>query len=350
MRYSRVFIEAIGYELPSVVVTSQELEHRLKGVYDTLRIPQGQLEALTGIVERRWWDPGYPISEGAVAAAKHALLGSSVRPSDMDVLIYAGVCRELFEPATACRVAARVGVSSNAAIYDLSNACLGVLNGMVDIANRIELGQIRAGMVVSCETSREINDIAIDKMQKARTMDNFKDSLATLTGGSGAVAVILTDGSFTGPKRRRLVGGVTQNAPQFHALCRWGIEALGSLAPSQFHQFMATDSIAVLKHGVELGHRTWKAFLRKLSWREEQVDKVICHQVGISHRQTVLQALGIDQKKEYSTFAHLGNIGTVSLPLTAAVAEERDFLRPGDRVGLLGIGSGLNCLMLGVEW
>ena len=266
------------------------------------------------------------------------------------MLIYAGVCRELFEPATACRVAARVGVSTGAAIYDLSNACLGVLNGMVDIANRIELGQIRAGMVVSCETSREINDIAIDKMLKARSMDTFKDSLATLTGGSGAVAVILTDGSFTGPKRRRLVGGVTQNAPQFHALCRWGFEALGSLAPSQFHQFMATDSIAVLKHGVELGHKTWKAFLRKLSWREEQVDKVICHQVGSSHRSTVLNSLGIDMSKEFSTYTHLGNIGTVSLPLTAAMAEERDFLKPGDRVGLLGIGSGLNCLMLGVEW
>ena len=259
---------------------------------------------------------GYSLSEGAVAAAKHALCGSSVRPSDVDVLIYAGVCRELFEPATACRVASRVGVSSNAAIYDLSNACLGVLNGMVDIANRIELGQIRAGMVVSCETSREINDIAIDKMLKARTMDSFKDSLATLTGGSGAVAVILTDGSFTGPKRRRLVGGVTQNAPQFHALCRWGIEALGSLAPSQFHQFMATDSIAVLKHGVDLGLKTWKAFLRKVSWREDQVNTVICHQVGLTHRQTVLQALGIDQKKEYSTFAHLGEyIGHGLAPL-----------------------------------
>ncbi len=350
MRYSRVFIEAIGYELPPVVVTSDELEGRLKGVYDALRIPRGQLESLTGIVERRWWDPGYPISEGATAAAKHALCGSSVRPADIDVLIYAGVCRELLEPATACRVAAKVGVGTGAAIYDLSNACLGVLNGMVDIANRIELGQIRAGMVVSCETSREINDIAIEKMLKARSMDTFKDSLATLTGGSGAVAVILTDGSFTGPKRRRLVGGVTQNAPQFHSLCRWGFEALNSLAPSQFHQFMATDSIAVLKHGVELGHKTWKAFLRKLGWREEQVDKVICHQVGSSHRSTVLNSLGIDMKKEFSTYTHLGNIGTVSLPLTAAMAEERDFLRAGDRVGLLGIGSGLNCLMLGVEW
>ena len=280
MRYSRVFIEAIGYELPPVVVTSDELEGRLKGVYEALKIPRGQLESLTGIVERRWWDPGYPLSEGAVQAAKHALCGSSVRPKDVDVLIYAGVCRELFEPATACRVASRVGVSGDAAIYDLSNACLGVLNGMVDIANRIELGQIRAGMVVSCETSREINDIAIDQMLKARTMDSFKDSLATLTGGSGRRGR---------PADRRLVhrarsgggwwAGSRKNAPQFHALCRWGIEALGSLAPSQFHQFMATDSIAVLKHGVELGLKTWKAFLRKVCWREDQINKVICHQV-----------------------------------------------------------------------
>ena len=41
MRYSRVFIEAIGYELPPVVVTSDELEGRLKGVYDALKIPRG---------------------------------------------------------------------------------------------------------------------------------------------------------------------------------------------------------------------------------------------------------------------------------------------------------------------
>ncbi len=80
------------------------------------------------------------------------------------------------------------------------------------------------------------------------------------------------------------------------------------------------------------------------------VDKVICHQVGAGHRDAILKALGIRKEKEYSTYEYLGNIGTVSLPLTAALAEERDFLRPGDRVTLLGIGSGLNCLMLAVEW
>ena len=43
-------------------------------------------------------------------------------------------------------------------------------------------------------------------------------------------------------------------------------------------------------------------------------------------------------------------MGTVSLPLTLAIAAEREEILTGERVGLLGIGSGLNCLILGVEW
>jgi 3-oxoacyl-[acyl-carrier-protein] synthase-3 len=91
---------------------------------------------------------------------------------------------------------------------------------------------------------------------------------------------------------------------------------------------MATDSVAVLKHGVELGQRTWEALLRRLGWRADQVDKVICHQVGAAHQETILRTLGIAAEKEFSTFSYLGNIGTVSLPLTAALAEQREFLRP----------------------
>jgi 3-oxoacyl-[acyl-carrier-protein] synthase-3 len=345
MKYSQVFIDAIGYELPAVVVTSQELEARLRPVYEALRLAPGQLEALTGIVERRWWEPGYPPSRGAVAAARKALEQSCVRPEDVEVVVYAAVCREQFEPATACRVAADLGISPPT-VYDVSNACLGVLNGVVDVANRIELGQIRAGLVVSCETAREINDAMIETMVQSRSMDVFKRSLATLTGGSGAVAVLVTDGSFSHEKRRRLVGGLTQAAPQHYGLCRWGLEGVLNAA----RQIMSTDSVAVLRYGVELGLRTWKAFLTRLGWVGETVDKVICHQVGATHRDSILKALGIGPEKEFSTYEYLGNMGTVSLPLTAALAEERDFLRPGDRVGFLGIGSGLNCLMLGVDW
>ncbi|HEY6007976.1 MAG TPA: 3-oxoacyl-ACP synthase III, partial [Geobacteraceae bacterium] len=148
MKYEHIHIDAIGYELAPVVVTSPELEGRLAPLYERLHIAPGQLEALTGIRERRWWEPGYPLSRGAVAAGRKALAEAGVAPKEIGCLIYAGVCREQFEPATACRVAAGLGLGGQTMVYDLSNACLGVLNGMLDVANRIALGQIRAGLVV----------------------------------------------------------------------------------------------------------------------------------------------------------------------------------------------------------
>jgi acyl-CoA:acyl-CoA alkyltransferase len=106
----------------------------------------------------------------------------------------------------------------------------------------------------------------------------------------------------------------------------------------------------VLEHGVALGARTWQAFLAELGWKPEEVDRIVSHQVGAAHRNTILRALGIAEERDFVAYDFLGNTGTAALPLAAALAEERDFLQAGQRVGLLGIGSGLNCLMLGVEW
>jgi len=346
MKYTRVFMDTIKYILPPQVVSTEELESRLAPLYLKLHIGPGQLEALTGVIERRWWDEGSTVTEGAIAAAKKALAASTVTPGDIGALIYTGVCREQFEPATACGIAAELGIGDEASVYDISNACLGALNGILDIANRIELGQIKAGMVVSCETAREINETMVQRMLEDNNMEHFKMSLATLTGGSGAVAILLTDGSFS-KTSHRLLGGVTQTAPQYHKLCRWGLEGLSS---GVLRPFMSTDSVSVLKFGVELAMRTWKSFLKTLEWTREKVDKVVCHQVGSEHQNTILKLLGIPVGKDYATFPYLGNIGTVSLPLTAAMAEERDFIKPGDRVGFLGIGSGLSCTMLGFIW
>ena len=261
--------------------------------------------------------------------------------------LFRSVCREHFEPATACQVASALGIQGDVAIYDTSNACLGVLNGVLDIANRIELGQIRAGLVVACESSREINEIMIQQMLDNPTMENFTKSLATLTGGSGAAAVLLTDGSFAPSRRPRLLCWGNLAEPQHHTLCRWGIK---SGDPENHVPYMQTDAVAVMKYGVELGKRTWDAFTKELDLTTDRIDKVICHQVGEAHQKLILQTIGLSPEKDFSSYEFLGNMGTVSLPVTAAIAHERDFLLPGDFVGFLGIGSGLNCLMLGIQW
>ncbi|MCG2757872.1 MAG: 3-oxoacyl-ACP synthase III, partial [Desulfobacteraceae bacterium] len=328
MLYSRVYIDSFGYELAPNVITSEDLELRLEPLYEKLHLQKGQLEAITGIQERRFWDPGFKMHEGAIKAGQKAIEASGISPDSIDMLIYGGVCRDNLEPATACAVAHGLGISRKAHIYDVSNACLGILNGMVQIANAIELGQIKAGLVVSCESARQIVDITIDRLLKTKNMDVFKKTIATLTGGSGAVAVLLTDESVS-DKGHRFIGGIVRNATKHHELCRWGPDT--GIPASGLH-VMETDSIGVLQHGVVLGIETYKDFKKELSWPDDKPDKVICHQVGVTRQRTILKSIGIAQEKDFTTFQYLGNIGTVSLPITAAIASEREFLIKNDLV------------------
>jgi 3-oxoacyl-[acyl-carrier-protein] synthase-3 len=145
----------------------------------------------------------------------------------------------------------------------------------------------------------------------------------------------------------RLLGAAVRSAPQFHGLCRWGAD---ESQPDSGHLVMETDSVGVLQNGVALGVETFQDFRQVMSWPADKPDKIICHQVGAAHQRHILDALQIPANKDFTTYRFLGNIGTVSLPITAAIAAERGFLAKKDLVGFLGIGSGLNCMMLAIKW
>ena len=68
------------------------------------------------------------------------------------------------------------------------------------------------------------------------------------------------------------------------------------------------------------------------------------------NKKLLFDNLALDPGKNYETLAMLGNVGSVSAPITMAMAIEDNAFKPGQKGALLGIGSGINCLMLGVEW
>jgi 3-oxoacyl-[acyl-carrier-protein] synthase-3 len=113
---------------------------------------------------------------------------------------------------------------------------------------------------------------------------------------------------------------------------------------------MQTDSEQLLVAGVELARDTWSAFKHETGWDESTPARFVCHQVGSVHRRKLYETLGLDLARDFSTFDWLGNTGSAALPITLARAVEAGEITAGDRVALLGIGSGINCLMLAVEW
>jgi 3-oxoacyl-[acyl-carrier-protein] synthase-3 len=348
MQYRNVCVEAFGYTLPDEVVTSGEIEAALAPLYRRLRLPEGRLELMTGIRQRRFWKPGTLPSGPSVASAQKALQAADMDPAEIGALIHASVCRDYLEPATACGVHHRLGLGPRCQVFDLTNACLGVLNGMIQVANMIELGQIRAGLVVGTECSRQLVETTIARLNEdeSLTRDEMKLAVASLTIGSASAAVVLADRelSRTG---NRLLGGVARTQSEYHALCHSGRDesVAGDMRP-----LMQTDSERLMHAGVDAARQAFADFLDATDWDRGELDKAFCHQVGVAHRKLLFEALGLAPAIDFSTVEFLGNTGSAAVPVTAALGIEAGHLKQGDRVGLFGIGSGINVLLLGVEW
>ena len=80
MKFNNVAIESIAYELPEEVWTSADLEAKLATVYERLHLPEGRLELMTGIKERRFYPAGTPASAASAQAGEAALAKSSFDP------------------------------------------------------------------------------------------------------------------------------------------------------------------------------------------------------------------------------------------------------------------------------
>jgi 3-oxoacyl-[acyl-carrier-protein] synthase-3 len=233
-------------------------------------------------------------------------------------------------------------------IYDVSNACLGLLNGMLQVANMIELGQVRAGLVVGTEGSRQLLETTIDTLNESVHLSRrqLKPAVASLTIGSGSCAVLLTDRELSGTGNRLHAAKAIANT-RHHLLCHSGRdEAMGS----GMQPLMDTDSEQLLNAGLATGASTFREFLQVAGWQVEDLHKTFCHQVGSKHRTQMLEAMGIDMARDFATFPWLGNTGSVALPITMAIGLKQGFVTPGEHVGMLGIGSGINSVMIGVDW
>lgn len=348
MRYRHVCLEALSYTLPECVVTSDDIEEQLAPIYERFRLPAGRLELMTGIRERRFFDRGTRPGQISAITANKAIEASGIPREKFGALFHGSVCRDQLEPATASGVHHATGLPGNSLVLDLSNACLGLLNGMLLLANMIEMGQVQAGVVVGTEDGRDLVEGTIHTIlhDESLTRKSLKLEFASLTIGSASAAIVLCDRRLSQTGHRFLGGAYRADTSQ-HELCEGNVETekFGDGRPR-----MQTDSEALLHAGINLAGVTWEDTKRVLGWSNADVDKAFTHQVGRAHSKLLFERLGLDPALDYPVYDRLGNTGAAALPTAFAMGAEAGRIDPGDCVALLGIGSGLNSVMLGVEW
>jgi 3-oxoacyl-[acyl-carrier-protein] synthase-3 len=296
MLYKNVCLESFGYTLPEEVVSTAEIEQRLAPLYERLRLPQGRLELMTGIRERRFFPHGARSAQFSIQSAEKAVRAAGFDRRKIGALIHGSVTRDYVEPATACGIHHGLGLRRDCLVYDVSNACLGLLNGVVQVANMIELGQIEAGLVVGTESGRELveNTIAALNRDFSLTRQSVKNAMASLTIGSASCAMLLVErkSSRTG---NLLTTAVARTATEQHHLCQGGYDEAATIANGLL---MRTDSERLMHEGTAVGVETFKAFLDESGLSPDELDKTFCHQVGAGHRKLMLESLNLDSARD----------------------------------------------------
>lgn len=317
-----------------IVVTSQQLDDALSETYARLGLRPGMLEALAGISQRRWWTPDVSFADAAAMAGAKALAEAGIRADQVGLLVDTSVCRDRLEPSAAVDVHAQLGIGTSCLNFDLSNACLGFINGMQLAAMMIDSGQVDYALIVDGEGSRYTQERTIERLQRpSTTKADILNNFATLTLGSGGAAMVLGRASEH-PSGHRFVGGVSRAATEHHRLCVGDLDG------------MSTDARGLLEAGVSLAVDTWRDSQDVFDWSD--LDSYIIHQVSKLHSEAICQAIGIDPDRVPQTFPTQGNIGPASVPFTLAkVAPD---LLAGHRIACMGIGSGLNAAVIEIIW
>ncbi len=338
MLFQHVAIAGLAHIDAPRRLSSAEINVRLKPTLDRLGIKSDVLGDIAGIHARRLWDEGVEASDAATLAGVKALADAGIDPDRVGLLVSTSVSRDYLEPSTASIVSGNLGMGENCQNFDVANACLAFLNGM-DIASRmIERGEIDYALIVDGETANLAYEKTLERLSGVDvTEEQFRNEMATLTLGSGAAAMVLARAELA-PGAPRYKGGVTRAATQWNGLCRGNLDR------------MVTDTRLLLIEGIRLAQKTFLAARHALGWAVEELDEFVIHQVSQVHTAAFIKAFGIDPKKVLTIFGEHGNIGPASVPIVLSKLREMGRLKKGDRVALLGIGSGLNCSMAEVVW
>src|SRR3954468_11777095 len=317
------------------VVPSAALDELLVGTYRRGGVRPRLLLGRVGIPGRPGGGGGATLFDGAALAGAKAIGDSGVDPATIGVMINTSISRRYLEPSTAVAVHHALGLPRSCQNFDVTNACLGFLNGMELAAAMIDSGLVEYALVVNGEDSRQVQERTIDRLNRPETVSrDVLSQFATLTLGSGAVAMVLGRAERH-PEGHPLVGSVSRAGTEHHELC------VGD------NDMMRTDLKGLLDAGLDLSLQLWAEAADEFDWAQG-MSRYVMHQVSKVHTKAMCDQLSVDPSLVPTTFPTRGNLGPASVPFT--LAGEQDSLTDGDRVLLMGIGSGLNVSCLEIAW
>ncbi len=269
----------------------------------------------------------------AIAVSKEVCQANELDPSSLDLVIYGGIFRDYFEPATAMEIASGLGIKK-AHVFDVTTACAGLLQS-VNVAASFMMADPSIKTALCCTTDFPDEAISYD----IQSFEELSLKAAALTLGSGAAAWLLSrkpgkEGSA------KLLEIQNTSIPAAYHLCQ---------VPVSQRRFIS-QSKEVFDLGLEHVPGEIRNIIKKLNWGIGDIDYFISHQPSERIIHQICDILDIPHKKAPVTHHLYGNTVNVSVPMTLDYLLKNKSLENGHKIILSSAAAGFTMVTIAAEW
>lgn len=293
------------------------------------------LEENLELYERRWCEEGESTADMCVAAAERALERAGLEASDLDLIIVATDTPEYLTPSTAAVVQYRLR-AGHAGTFDLNAACAGFVTGL----------DVGAKYIRTDERYDRVLVIGAYAMSKYL---NLKDKKTVTLFADGAGAIVL---GVEYNSQRGYLDSELMTLGQYHD--GMGIYGGGTKNPLSPEGLERGDQFIKLNYRLppELNPQVWTHMAKNIMTRQELSAEEVQHffltQININSIRKTMDNLQLDHCRAHTTMHHYGYTGSACIPITLNHAVEQNKLKRGDKIMMIGSGSGLT--FSGVAW
>ncbi len=329
-------ITSVSNYIPEHRQTGSEIEQLIRDASPSVRIPEGIFEILTSIKSRPVAaDDEFP-SVLAVKASQIALKKAGMKPTDLDLILFASAGQDILEPATGNIVQDLLGAICP--IIDIKNACNSFINGLEVARAFILSGKYERILVTTGETPTKIS------RYKFANRDELRDGFAGLTLGDAGAAAIVEKSS----------DGQGIYLADFTTLGQnWELATLlggGARHPfgDEFARFTG-DGTKLKDKFIEINKSLLDNALNRAGKTYDDFAQIYIHQVSYPFLVETIEKIGAPMDKIFVTVKDYGNLVSASLPTAISLSLDRGKVKRGDHILILGLASGISVGIMMVE-
>ncbi len=323
-----------GKALPGRVVTNDDLSWLMDTSDEWIR-------TRTGIQERHWITPGETGIGLGKLAAQEALSAASMKPSDLDAIVYATSTPDRFTPGNGVYLQRELGISTSIPAIDLRMQCAGFVFALSLADAYLRTGMFRRILVVGQEIQSTRMDLSTEGRQTA----------VIFADGAGALVLGATESPGRG------IIGFDLHSDGQYAEKLW-VEGPGALVPpdqwakeeAEGKYWLRMDGREVFRHAVVRMPESVRAVLSRASLSPGDLALLIPHQANLRISEAVQKELGLRDDQVYNNIQRYGNTTAATIPIAIDECARAGRLKAGDLVALTAFGSGFVWGSCALRW